>query len=251
MKVPKSTDLTIDTETLQKVQCPYKFKLPGSSKVRVMDVQQSFRIPQSGQSCNFSYEVHSLEIFMAKSITSGRPLRRTSKFFKGPSARIRLESRRSRHCWLIEGRPLQMLQRYEAAPTPPKILSHHQQHARHVGSESSHVWQLKNLEASSQKISRKGTGKGKAGERRNMRASLQVQCCREQNRKLRSCTEHGHHQKWTPSGKTKRVHSRSFLNFVGIRIRQMPPALQENSTETGLTTSLARKEIGLTSTLKS
>jgi hypothetical protein len=70
MKVPKSTDLTIDTETLQKVQCPYKFKLPGSSKVRVMDVQQSFRIPQSGQSCNFSYEVHSLEIFMAKKESS-------------------------------------------------------------------------------------------------------------------------------------------------------------------------------------
>jgi hypothetical protein len=66
MKVPKSTDLTIDTETLQKVQCPYKFKLPGSFKVRVMDAQQSFRIPQSGQSCNFSYGVHSLEIFMAK-----------------------------------------------------------------------------------------------------------------------------------------------------------------------------------------
>jgi len=42
MKVPKPTDLTIDTETLQKVQCPYKFKLPGSSKVRAMDVQNPF-----------------------------------------------------------------------------------------------------------------------------------------------------------------------------------------------------------------
>ena len=31
---------------------------------------KSFCIPQSGQSCNFSYEVHSLEIFMAKKESS-------------------------------------------------------------------------------------------------------------------------------------------------------------------------------------
>ena len=50
----------------KKLNALNKFKLPGSFKVRVMDAQQSFRIPQSGQSCNFSYGVHSLEIFMAK-----------------------------------------------------------------------------------------------------------------------------------------------------------------------------------------
>ena len=137
-----------------------------------------------------------------------------------------------------------MLQRYEAAPTPPKILSHHQhmQGTSEVNLLTFGSWKTwrhprKNI--------RKRHRQGKSRRRRNMQASLQVQCCREQNRKLRSCTEHRHHQKWTPSGKTKRVHSRSFLNFVGIRIRQMPPALQENPTETGWPHRLQQKRLGL------